>query len=441
LAGAADFPSVSLLDNIRFNEAVVVSNALQGLFKRRATPVAAATALDVDGQAVRLLGGFSRRHGGRPVWVRVVKDRALLLLDVDDVKRALEGSPHPFASDPEAKRKGVAHFQPHALTISRGDLWADRRRFTEEVVETSKPVHQLGERFVGVVEEEVGAVLGGPLDYETLHGAYRRLTRRVVLGDDAAGDEEVTELLSDLMGEANGMPSSPSEKLGQLEERLRGYVAAAQDGSLAGLAANAPSTPDTRPDGQLTHWLFATQDTLSANVMRALAILGSHPAALADAQAELAEVAPDGVTAEEVPGLGHLRATLLEAMRLWPTTPLLSRELLADMTWHGVRVPAGTNVLISNTFMHRDPERLGDAADRFTPDGWLDGDFSDDWGLNFFSHGPQGCPGARLALLLGVATLATVLRRGTPALERPSLDPAKPLPHMLDVFRLRVGVI
>jgi cytochrome P450 len=421
---APDLPSASLLDNVRFNQAVIVPNALQGLFKRRPKAVAAATAIDVDGQAIGLLSGLKRRHAGRPVWVRVVKDRALLLLDAGDVAHALERSPDPFASDPAAKRKGVAHFQPHALTISRGELWEQRRRFADAVLEPEAPVHSLGDRFTAVAEEEVGAVAeAGAIDYDGLHRGYRRLTRRILFGDAAAGDEELSDLLGALMSEANSMPSSPSPKLEELEARVGSYLEAAPAGSLAGIAAHVPSAPDVRPDGQLTHWLFATQDTLSLNVLRALV---------------LAAVFADRVDAADEESL---RATLLEAMRLWPTTPLLSRELLSDMVWHGVRVPAGTNVLISNTFMHRDADRLGEAADHFTPEGWADGGaFTDDWGLNFFSHGPQGCPGARLALLLGVASLRAVLARGAPKLEHPSLDAAKPLPRMLDAFRARVVV-
>ncbi len=423
---ATEFPSASLLEDLRFNQAVIVPNALQGLFKRRRRAVAAATALNIDGQAVGLLSGLKRRHDGRPVWVRVVADRALLLLDVEDVRRALDGSPDPFASDPEAKRKGMAHFQPDALTISRGELWAQRRPWTEAVLETPAPSHQLGGRFDAVVAEEVGDVTGdGELDYERLHRAYRRITRRIVLGDESADDETVSGLLGELMEQANGRPSSRSDEFEPFTAKLERYFETAPPDSLAGVAAQTPSTPDTKPAGQLPHWLFATQDTLSANVMRALAVLAVHPEAAARAAG----------------GEAYRRAALMDAMRLWPTTPLLSRETLKELVWHGVRVPAGTNILISNTFMHRDRDRLGDAADRFTPEGWLDdGALVDDWGINHFSHGPQGCPGTNLALLIGAATIATVLKRGTPALANPSLDASKPLPHMLDFFAIRLKV-
>jgi cytochrome P450 len=157
--------------------------------------------------------------------------------------------------------------------------------------------------------------------------------------------------------------------------------------------------------------------------MRALALLAAMPV-------------PPGAQEGE-----RLRAVLLEAMRLWPTTPLLSRETTKPLVWHGVQVPAGTNVLISNTFFHRDPRRLGDAADRFTPEGWTNGRFGGDWGLNFFSHGPQGCPGANLALLIGTEVLATLRSEPEPlSLRKPSLELSGALPHMLDVFGIEVGL-
>ncbi|HEY2436195.1 MAG TPA: hypothetical protein VGH93_03380, partial [Solirubrobacteraceae bacterium] len=71
---------------------------------------------------------------------------------------------------------------------------------------------------------------------------------------------------------------------------------------------------------------------------------------------------------------------------------------------------------------------------------WLTGNAADDWIFNHFSHGPQGCPGTALALLVGKSMLATLLRSRSINLLAPSLDPAKPLPHALDFFSLRFSL-
>jgi cytochrome P450 len=443
-------PSASLLENVQLNETVIVPNAVQGLFRRRPARVALATRLNVDGRAVRFMEGLRRRHAPGPLWVRVVANRALLVLEVEDVRRVLEGSPHPFASDPEAKRRGMGHFQPDALTLSRGELWEDRRRFTEAVLETPETVHLLGDRFVAVSTEEATTMLEelraheDRLDYEHFHAAFRPIVRRIVLGDSARDDEHLSNLLAELMSEANGLPSERSEHFEPFMDRIRAYVIASEPGSLVGLFDQTPSEPDTRVDGQVPHWLFALQDTLAANTLRALALLASHPGQRAALDAELAAAERDGrigpaAGAAGVASLGYLRACLQDTMRLWPTTPLLTRQTLVDLTWNGAVVPAGTQVLIFNTFHHRDRERI-DYADRFAPEEWTDGDAGGDWSFNHFSHGPQGCPGTNLALLVGAAVLAAVLTQARLRLLEPRLDPKRPLPHMLDVFRLRLAL-
>jgi cytochrome P450 len=439
-------PSASLLENARLNALVVVPNAVQGIFRRRAPAVRAATAADVDRWAVGLLNGMRRSHEGGPVWVRVITDRALLVLSSDDVRRVLEGSPEPFASDPETKRKGMAQFQPDALTISRGALWVNRRRFTEAVLDTGEKRHRLAERFAGTADAEAVALLAdvdatpdGELRWEAWHRSWRRLTRRVIFGDGARDDEGLSERLEELMARANSLPSDPAEGLAGFMAAIERYVGEGEEGSLVSLIAEAPADRETKVAGQLPHWFFALQDTLAINSLRALALIASHPRQRTKVAEELAATAGDGppLTAAQVDELDYLEACLEEAMRLWPTTTMLSRETVEEVDWNGETVPAGTQVLIVNTFHHRDPDVV-EFADRFYPEAWTKGAARDEWTFNQFSHGPQGCPGAGLALFLGKALGAAVLARRRPSLVEPSLDPERPLPHMLDFFRLRI---
>jgi cytochrome P450 len=260
------------------------------------------------------------------------------------------------------------------------------------------------------------------------------VTRRIVLGEAAGDDEELSDLLGQLMDKANPPGGGSPELLDRYAAKLDAYVAAGEPGSLVGLFGDAPVTPDTKPAGQVTHWLFALGDTLAINAFRCLALLAAHEDERARVLEELAGVALE--SAAGVASLKRLEACLQEAMRLWPTTPMLSRETVGDVDWDGVTVPGGTQLLIVNTFNHRDRETF-DFADRFAPDEWIDGDAAGDWRFNHFSHGPQGCPGADTALFVGKAMLATLLRDRDVNLLQPKLDSARPLPHMLDFFELR----
>jgi cytochrome P450 len=177
-------------------------------------------------------------------------------------------------------------------------------------------------------------------------------------------------------------------------------------------------------------------DTLAANVLRTLALLASHPLQTAEVRAELAGA--DLAEPKAVTALDFLTGCLLEAMRLWPTTQLFGRVTTADVRFPtGAVLPAGSQVLIHNLFNHRNRDRIG-FADRFAPEEWATGTAGQDWSFNFFSHGPQGCPGADLALLLGTAFAGRLLERSDLRLSGAALDPGARLPHGLDVNGLRL---
>jgi cytochrome P450 len=415
-----DFPHASIVEGIRFTAQVALPNVIAGLFRRRRTVTAIGSATGTDALAHSFMAGLKRSHGDGPLWIRVGKDETLLALGREAIRHALEGAPDPFAADPEPKRGAMQKFQPDALTISRNPEWKDRRRFTEAVLESGRP-HRFGGRFAEVGREEATGLPGGSLDWEAWNEAVRRAARRVILGDEAGRDAELSQMLGELMDKANPPGRGESELLERYTKRLEEHVRRAEAESLVALFSEAPITELTKPEHQVTHWLFALGDTLAINAYRCLALLAVH-----DRDRERAREDDQ-----------YLEACLQEAMRLWPTTPMLSREAVRDIEWDGVPVGKGTQVMIVNAFNHRDSEAF-DFADRFAPEQWLSGGAAgDDWTFNHFSHGPQGCPGVDIALVVGKAMLGAVFREREVRVVEPQLDPAKPLPKSLDYFGVR----
>jgi cytochrome P450 len=428
-----DFPRASLVDGVRFTAQIGVPNVVLGLFAKRALPTQVAAAAHADQLGYQLVQGLVRRFGPDPFYIRVARDEALLVHHPDDLRLVLGGSPDPFAADPDAKRKGMAAFQPDALTISRGDVWRSRRGFAEAVLDTDRPAHRLADTFLGVVCDEV-ARLGTQVRWNELHHAFGRITRRVIFGDVAADDVAISAELADLMSAGNKMPGKPAADYPAFLDRVQRYVDQAEAGSLCALLADAPG--DVAAAGQLIHWMFAMGDTLAANVFRALALLGSHPLQLAEAHAELATA--DLSSAKSITALDYLAGCLLDTMRLFPTTTLFGRVTTAEVRFPtGAVLPAGTQVLVYNVFNHRNRDRF-DYADRFAPEEWVSGAAAQEWSFNFFSHGPQGCPGAGLAVLLGQAFLGRVLDSATPRVGGTSLRPGSRLPYSLDLYRLAI---
>lgn len=431
-----DFRYAGVVDGVRFTAQVGLPNVLQGLFKKRPIVATAASAAKVDAMGHQLVEGMVERYGPGPFYVRVAADQALLLHDPADIEFVLSQSPDPFASDPEAKRKGMSAFQPDALTLSRGDLWRNRRAFADHVLAAGKPLHPLAPTFVQVVDDAAKAMARREaFDFTDLNLAFQRITRRVVFGDEAAGDVRITDLLGNLMAAGNKAPGKPAAGYDEFLARIQAYVDHPDADSLVGRFAEAPHDGATHPAGQAVHWLFAMGDTLPANLFRTLLVLATHPEPLHEVRAELDDV--DLNDADDLAGLDFLGGCILDTMRLWPTTPLFGRVTTRDVEFPGGEVlKANTQVLIDNSFNHRNGARIS-YADRFAPGEWAGGDAGDSWLFNFFSHGPQGCPGAGLSVFLGQAFLAKLLAVRTPLCDA-GLDPGRSLPHALDIYGPRI---
>jgi cytochrome P450 len=275
--------------------------------------------------------------------------------------------------------------------------------------------------------------------FQAINEAFQRLTRRVVFGDTAADDTALTAQLGELMAAGNGMPGAPAPGYEEFHARIAAYVASPDPDALTGMIPSAPSDRDTDVPGQLIHWLFAMGDTLPANLFRALGVLATHPTALERVRDEIGS--KKLTTVSTVAGSTYLAGCILEAMRLWPTTGLFGRVQESEVRWkNGEKTPAGTPLLIHNLFNHRNRDRIP-FADRYAPEEWSEGTAGQDWSFNFFSHGPQGCPGAGLSIFLGQAFLGQLVTAATPTLESgPKLSWAVPLPYTFDIYATTIAL-
>jgi cytochrome P450 len=323
-------------------------------------------------------------------------------------------------------------FQPNAVTISRGDDWRDRRRFNEAVLEAGRPVHDYAQGFLRIIRQEIGQAM--PLEsWTNFDRLFRRIMLGVIFGRSARDDTALTELLRRLMRQANRtIKPKRSRYFHPFYARLRAYLRDPEAGSLVALCRQTPSTERTCVENQIPHWMFAMWETLASNTARALAAILAHPQVEARVREELAGA--DLTTPEGIVRLSYLEWCLQEAMRLWPTTPMLARETVAPDALAGSAIPAGSQVLIWNSFNHRDREAYP-LADTFSPEAWANGRPSPLF--NHLSSGPQVCAGIDLLSFIGRAVIATILSNSRYALVKPKLDPSRPMPYAYNYFDLR----
>jgi cytochrome P450 len=428
----------SLGDTARTVMNVLAPTLAGGVIARRPHVFGLADRLNADLRAVHHMQQLAERYGPGPVRLAVPGRSFALVLSPEHVHRVLSNSPEPFALANLEKRAALAHFQPHGVLISHGRQRTVRRAFNEAVLDTGHQIHRMAEPITVKVREEAEQLaaivaVSGTLNSDQFVAAWWRVIRRVVLGDAARDDHEISDLLTRLRREANWGYLAPrrAKVYDKFKQRLRGYLHRAEAGSLAGLVADTPASADTDPEDQLPQWLFA-YDPAGLVTIRALALLASHSEHAEQVRAEIR----DANLSAPQPWRG-LRASVLESARLWPTTPAVLRDTTTETQWPSGTLPAGTGLLIYAPFFHRNDRTLP-YAHRFAPEIWLDEQGHGDWPLIPFSEGPGVCPGQNLVLLTASTFLATLLDKHRYTLQHAErLDPDRPLPATFSPYRLR----
>jgi len=447
--GQGGLATAGLFDTAALAVDVLAPTFAKGVIVRRPKVVALAERLGLDQRGVRRMQKLHDKYGDGPLMLRLPIRKQAVLLAPEHVRRVLDQSPEPFSAASSEKRAALSHFEPQGALVSCGRERAERRRFNEEVLEHQRSVHHMVASFLPAVDDEAGRILAsardrGELDWDAFNAGWTRLVRRIVFGDGAAGDQEISDMIIALRQAANWAFMHP-KRTGMRKRflaRIQAYLDRAEPGSLAAVAASVPRTPDTAPNQQVPQWLFAF-DAAGMATFRALALLAAHPEQAARARAEWRD--HPGMERQYVP---FLRATVLESLRLWPTTPAILRQTTRDTDWNGDTMPAGTGVLVFTPFFHRDDRRMA-CANRFAPELWLKDDKvrdaqDRDWPLIPFSSGPVTCPARNLVLMLTSVMLGALLDGGADGtalrlLPRGRLDPAR-LPGTLDNAGLRFAV-
>jgi cytochrome P450 len=121
-----------------------------------------------------------------------------------------------------------------------------------------------------------------------------------------------------------------------------------------------------------------------------------------------------------------------ETLRLYPSVWQVLRNVLRDTQVGGHKIPAGTQVLMSQWVLQRDPRFFSD-SEKFIPERWEHP--REEWKLAYFPFGmgPRGCFGEHLSFLTVKLMLAVLTKKFRLHLQ-PGQD-VRPLP----VFALRPG--
>jgi cytochrome P450 len=216
--------------------------------------------------------------------------------------------------------------------------------------------------------------------------------------------------------------------------KLRTVEADPED--LLGMLVASPDMTDDLIRDQMLTMLIAGHDTSTALLAWALYLLGRHPAALAQARAEVETVLGDAApTLEHMTQLRYLERVINESLRLYPPLHIGTRTAAIDLEFQGYCIPAGTRVLYSPYLTHRQPEYWPDPA-RFNPDRFTSEQTRPPYSFVPFGGGSRTCIGAAFAQVEAKVILARLLQQ----FELELIQPKVRL-HMGVTLEPRPGVI
>lgn len=170
---------------------------------------------------------------------------------------------------------------------------------------------------------------------------------------------------------------------------------------------------DTQLRDEVMTFLLAGHETTALALTWSWYLLSNHPEAEQRLHEEVDRVLTGRVpSVSDLPSLNYTEAVVNEALRLFPPAWTVARTAIRDFDLGGYRIPAGSDVVMSQWIMHRDRRFFSD-PEKFDPDRW-----SAKRSQNLprfayfpFGGGPRQCIGASFAMMEAVLLLATIARR------------------------------
>ncbi len=160
-------------------------------------------------------------------------------------------------------------------------------------------------------------------------------------------------------------------------------------------------------------FLLAGHETTALSLSWAWYLLSENQAVEVKLHEELSRVL-DGKNPsfEDLPRLCYTEAVVKESVRLYPPAWSLARTAAEDFEIGGYLVPAGSNVVMSQWIMHRDP-RFFPSPEQFDPGRWFEEHTQrlPRFAYFPFGGGPRYCVGASFAMMEATLLLAAIAQR------------------------------
>ncbi|QLD88200.1 cytochrome P450 [Natronomonas salina] len=401
-----------------------------------------------------------REQYGRIVRIQMPTDDAAtyLLADPTYVQQVLESNQANYRKA-EIYRDELGKIFGRGLLTSEGDHWSRQHRLIRPMF-TSDSVQS----FTELIAEQTDAMCdrwqehadrGEPIQ---LLPEMERVTLRIIgkamFSTDMEGHaEDIAESLQVLRREfqrqtnrirptvPEWVPTPHNQQVkaardqlntvvyGLIEDR-RGQADEYDDLLSALMAAREDETGERMDDEQirdeLMTFLLAGHETTAAALTWTWYLLVRNPEIHESLHASV-----DGHAGSEQgsPALGgddpsYAKQCVQEAMRIYPPVPVFVREARKPDIIGGYEIPSGSEVLLSQYVVHRDPE-YWEAPTEYRPERFTPGAAADRPAYSYFPFGggPRMCIGRQFALLEAQMVLSRAVEQYRLELDSPAVEP------------------
>lgn len=181
-------------------------------------------------------------------------------------------------------------------------------------------------------------------------------------------------------------------------------------------------------------FMFEGHDTTACALSWTLLLLGRHPEIQEKIFEEQFEIFGDDseadVNMDDLSKMKYLEACVKEALRLFPSVPIIGRRLEQDTVIDGLAMPKGSTALVFVHMLHRNPD-VWKNPEEYNPERFLEeGASRHPYAYVPFSAGPRNCIGQKFALMEEKTVLSKLIRK----LKFESLDPVESVKPVIEII-------
>ncbi|CAH0395063.1 unnamed protein product [Bemisia tabaci] len=165
---------------------------------------------------------------------------------------------------------------------------------------------------------------------------------------------------------------------------------------------------------EVNTFMFGGFDTAANSMSFTLFLLGLHPEIQEKCYQELYDIFQDSdrrPTMGDLQKMTYLEKVIRESLRLFPSVPMLGREVTQDVQLGDYIIPKNSLLALPVYTLHRDPTVFPD-PDKFDPERFNPEEAAGRHPYAYvpFAAGPRHCIGQKFALLEEKVTLSYILR-------------------------------